>query len=214
MEDEQEIFQGIAYAQQALSILRSLEDKVGPASALNILGELYRVQGDDESAQRHCEESLTMVKETGERKREAMLYGNLCFLACHRGEYVRALDLIPRSLRIIQDLGSDYGCAYFIGVAAGLGRWEHAARLLGGCHGRYEKLGSRDQPADQVEYDITKSRVRRRMAEEAFEAAFEEGRDSSPDRLFSIVFEELGAYALRLETDGLRNPATRLGGQS
>jgi predicted ATPase/DNA-binding CsgD family transcriptional regulator len=196
MVDAEQISKGIQFAEQGLGILRALDDKPGMASALNIVGELYRVKGDDEAAEERYRESLALVKETGERQREAMLYSNLSYLACHRGEYERGLGLVQRSLRIIQELDNDYGFAAFVGVAAGpaagLGKWEHATQLLGASHALYEKLGSRDQFSDQMEYDRTMARVREHMSEADFDAAWREGHELSRADILSIVFDELG----------------------
>lgn len=196
MENENEIPKGILHSQEALDIQRSLGDNVGMATTCNILGELFRVEGDDKAAERYYEQSLALVEVTGERQREAILYADLCFLACHRGEYERGLALIQRSLRIIDDLENDYGFACFAGVAAGpaagLGRWERAAHLLGASRGLYEKLGSGDQFADQIEYENTKARVREHMGERDFEAAWQGGHQLTRADILSIVFDELG----------------------
>lgn len=194
--DGEQISQGIRHAQESLALFRESGDQRGMASTLNILGELYRVQGDDESAEQSYEESLELVKETGERQREAMLLNNLCFIACHRGEYDRALDLIQHSLKILQQLDNDYTFACGVGVAAGpaagLGEWERAARLLGASEGLYEQLGSKNQFADQVEFDRTFSEVRAELGSQDSEIYRREGHGATRLEILAIIFDELG----------------------
>jgi tetratricopeptide (TPR) repeat protein len=191
-----QISQGIDYDEQGLEILRSLNDKPGIASALNILGELTRVLGDDAASKRYYEESLAVVKETGERWREAMLYSNLCYLACHGQDFELALQHIRKGFQLVQEINNEYWFAYLLGTAAGpaagFGRWEDAARLLGASHGLYDKLGSMNQPADQVEHDRTEANIRRELGDQAFEATWKEGHEIPIDEMLSFVLNELG----------------------
>lgn len=195
LENEGEIKQGIAYAEQGLEILRSIDDKPGMASALNILGELTRVLGDDAASKRYYEESLAVVKETGERWREAMLYSNLCYLACHGQDFELALQHIRKAIQLVQEINNEYWFAYLLGTAAGpaagLGRWEDAARLLGASDGLYEKLGSMNQPADQVEHESMEANIRTELGGQAFEAAWEAGHEVPTDEMISFVLHEL-----------------------
>ncbi len=130
-----QIQRGMELARESLATFRQLDDKPGMAYALNTLGELARLQGDRTSAKRYYEECLAIVKETGERNREAMQYENLGIIAYHDDEFELAKRLIKQGLTLYRQLGSGYGVATVLGSLAGpvaaLGKPRRAARLLG-----------------------------------------------------------------------------------
>jgi len=187
-----EIRQGLALAQEALDKFRELGDKPGAAWALNMLGELARVDGDIETAKRYYEECLETVKETGERMREAIQYENLGVVAYHQDEPEVAARLIKQGLTLFRELGTPYGLATALGSLAGpvaaLGRPRRAARLLGASATQLESIGVDQQPADQPEIRLFLELVRRALSEEDFRSAWQAGQ--------RMTIQEAVSYAL------------------
>lgn len=194
IQEESEYSQGMALCTQGLNILRKVDDKPSMARALNILGELARLQGDDEAAWRYYQESLAIVKQTGERQREAILYNNLCCIANHQKKYELACRFAQNSICINRDIKSHFGLACVVknlaGPVAALGGADPAARLLGISREIYSTLGCQIQPADQPEYDHIESIVRNQLGEVAFQKAFHAGQAMSFQEAISFALKE------------------------
>jgi len=195
IEDPQEYPQGIALCTQGLELFRKLEDKPGMAGAFNALGELVRLQGNYEAARRYYEESLSVVMETGERQREAMLFNNLCFIAYHQQDYRLAMHFAQRGITVARELQSEFRQACFLATLAGpiaaLGLPERAARLLGASHARFEALGTRHQPADQSELDLFEAAARNQLGDKAFREAWQAGQALTLQEAVSLALTEL-----------------------
>ena len=187
-----EIEQSIGLAQESLAMFRELDDKQGISLALNILGELMRVKGDYESAGQYYEACLEIVKETGERLREAMQYHNLGVVAIHHNQLQLAEKLIKQALTISVEMDNNYNVATGISAlaapAARLGYPKRAARLLGAAHAAMRSLGVNLQPADQIEVDRFIDEVQQLLNEEDFSQAWQKG--------LAMTIQEATDYAL------------------
>jgi len=172
--------QGVEWAELALEIFRRSQDRPGEADALNILGELARVQGDDDRARRYYEECLNLVQQTGETVREGMQYENLGVLAYRRGDYQLSRDLIRRGMTLSLNLGTNYGLASHLATLAGpvaaLGQPRKAARLLGAANTHLQALGLDQQPADQPDLRRFLQAVLQALGEDEFQAEWDRGQ--------------------------------------
>jgi predicted ATPase/DNA-binding CsgD family transcriptional regulator len=188
----QEIQQSIGLAQESLVVLRELGDKPGISLALNILGELRRVEGDYESARQYYEACLEIVKETGERQREGIQYHNLGLIATHQNQLQLAEKLMKQALIISIELDNNYLLATAISSLAGptakLGYPKRAAQLLGAAYAVMGSLGTNQQPADQVEIDRFTDEVQQALGEEKFSQAWRKG--------LAMTIQEATDYAL------------------
>lgn len=186
--------QGMQLCSQGIEMMRELGDLPGLAQGLNIMGELSRMQNDYEAASRYYEECLSVVQQTGEQLRVAMIYENLSYVAYHQQQYQQAVQLGLQALKIVRDMGNQYGIGTFIGSLAGpmamlggtlagpitmLGGAELAARVLGASSAILETLGIDHQPSDQPEIDRFYEVTRNKLGEEAFEAAWQAGHAMS-----------------------------------
>jgi non-specific serine/threonine protein kinase len=189
---QDQIQRGVKLAQESLAVFRHLEDRPGTAYALNSLGELARLQGDHPAAKRYYEECLGIVRETGERNREAMQYENLGVISYHEGEFELAENLIKQGLTLFRQLGTGYGLATVLGSLAGpvaaLGRPRRATTLLGAADTHLESIGIDQQPADQPEIRLFLETVRRALSEEEFREAWQAGQ--------RMTIQEAVSYAL------------------
>jgi len=193
-ENPHEHAQGMVLCTQGLTHFLKTEDKPGMAYTFNSLGELARLQGDYAAARRYYEESLSVVKETGERQREAILLNNLCFVAYHQQDYRLAMHFAQRCIVVAGDLKSKFRQACLLATMAGptaaLGQPERAARLLGASHARMEALGTRHMPADQPELDLFEAAARNELGDEAFQEAWQAGQAMTLQEAVSLALKE------------------------
>jgi predicted ATPase/DNA-binding CsgD family transcriptional regulator len=199
----QEIQQSIELAQESLVMFRELEDKPGIALALNILGELRRVEGDYESARQYYEACLEIVKETGERIREAMQYHNLGVIATHQNQLQLGEKLMKQALIISIEMDNNYnlatGMSALAGPAARLGYPKRAARLLGAAHAAMGSLGVNQQPADQIEVDRFIDEVQQALGEEEFSQAWRKGLEMTIQEATDYALSDAGEDKLPSE---------------
>jgi non-specific serine/threonine protein kinase len=194
VESPEEVHQGICLCTQVFALFRNLDDKPGQAYTLNVLGELARMQNDYISAQRYYEGSLSLVKETGERQREAILFNNLSFVAYQQQNYRKALDFAQRALYIAHELKNDFRQSCFIATVAGptaaLGDPERAARLLGASYARFGELGTNHAPVDEKELTHFETITRNQLGDEEFREAWRLGQTLTLREAVSLALTE------------------------
>jgi tetratricopeptide (TPR) repeat protein len=192
---------GMPIAEASLALFREMNHQPGIAQALNIIGELARLSGDDERARRAYEECLAVCQQTGEALRTCYNYVNLAYVAQHEGDHERALGLVRQALQLARDRKATRDIASFLwtfaGSIAALGQLMRAARLLGASEAALERMGAFHQPSDQPEIDRIMVAVRDQLDASAFEAAWAEGR--------AMTLEQ--AVVSALETDHLNGSA-------
>ena len=74
------------------------------------------------------------------------------------------------------------------GPVASQGRAEQAATILGASEGILERMAVTFQPADRVEIDNYIAQVRQMMDLEAFNAAWQTGREMSFEQALAYAF--------------------------
>jgi predicted ATPase len=118
-----------ALLDEALSIVRNLDDPSETAFILNGLGNEARFGGRFDEARLYYEESLALREQIEDRWRIAHSLSNMAYLANVQGEFEEARALGERSLEIRRGLGD------MLGVASSL-------KILGSIHynmGEYQK---------------------------------------------------------------------------
>jgi hypothetical protein len=195
-------------AEEALASFRALNHLPGIAQALNIIGEIARVSGDDLRARQAYEECLAVCQQTGETRRISYTYSNLAFLAQHAGHAERAMQLARQGLQLARERHDKNEMADAIITIAGSlcasaaphqGQLRRAARLLGAAEAGRERMGAFLQPSDTLEYHRILVEVREHLDDPSFHAAWAEGR--------RMTLEQAIAYALEEVGDELRNEA-------
>jgi tetratricopeptide (TPR) repeat protein len=138
-------------------------------------------------------ECLAISRAIGDKQREAIMLGNLGYVAQHRGDYERAEALNKAALTLLWELQSAYLIAFALATLAGSveakGDLERAARLLGASAALFETLGVGPQPVDQPEVDQYIAALRMQLDEARFRAAWAEG--------CAMSLDEAVGYALR-----------------
>jgi predicted ATPase/DNA-binding CsgD family transcriptional regulator len=176
-----------------LALFRELNHKPGIAQALNIVGELARIKGDDDYARRAYEESLVVARETGEKRRIHFLLANLSFLAQHAGDYGRAWELGEQALQLSLEVNNQLDIADVLAGLAGImamtNQSERAARLLGAWEAAMEHMGAVSQPTNTPEFVRYIETVRVQLGEAAFQEQWHEGRALSLEQAVALALE-------------------------
>jgi predicted ATPase/DNA-binding CsgD family transcriptional regulator len=185
--------EGLSATQEGLSLFRDLDHKPGIILALNLIGELRRMQDDDESAQAAYEECLLLAGETGEIRREAMILCNLGFIAMHRADVNAAIQLFTKALSKSQQLVHDKrlivtAVLLLAGAIAAAGELEPAVRLFGAADALFKPRGVGLSPSDQPEHERVLADVQDQLDPETFQMCWDEGQ--------TLTLEQAVAYAL------------------
>jgi len=120
--------------EKGAALYRTVGDKRGVASAVQLLGSIAREQGRYERAEAFHEESLGISRELGDEWGVAQSLNYLGFVAWLREDYDRATKLCTRTLEVFRRLGDGEGIAWsriMLGTASLYrGDRERAAELL------------------------------------------------------------------------------------
>ncbi len=192
---------GRALHAEALAIFREIKDRLGMAVSLNNLGCVARDQREYALARTLFEESLALYRELGHRGGAAGSLDNLGKVALRQEDYASARSLCGEALRTVGEQGDRRKSAESLGSLAALaaaqgGRRlgaERAARLHGAAEALREAIGAPLPLSERAGYERTVSDTRAALGEEAFAAAWGEGR--------AMTLEQAVAYALE-ETKG------------
>jgi tetratricopeptide (TPR) repeat protein len=180
--------------EESLTLFRALDFQPGIAQNLNILGEIYRTSGDDARARRAYEESLAISRQTGETRRICYICSNLAYIAQHEGDHKRAIRFSLDHLQLALERKNRLDITTALRVLAGSigaeGDPQRAARLLGTTEIVLERLGSFHQPGDQHEHGRIVASVRNQLDDDAFNAAWEQGRNTSLEAAIAEVLSE------------------------
>jgi tetratricopeptide (TPR) repeat protein len=166
-------------------------DKWGIAFSSEELGYIMISQGDYGRAEALFEESLALWRETGNKGGTANSLDYLGLVALSQGDYDRAVVLCKESLSLFREVGIKWtisGCLEVLaGVAGAGGQPERAARLFGAAEAIREAIGSSMQIPRRDSYDRNVAAIRAQLSEEAFRAAWEEGRKMTMEEAVQLA---------------------------
>jgi predicted ATPase/DNA-binding CsgD family transcriptional regulator len=178
--------------EEGLAILRGLDDQPGIAQALNILGELARLQGNLERATDLYEECLAIARDVDDVMRQTMIHQNLGFISLRLGHARRAEESCRESLRLELKRKRDTSkqASSFVGLAGAagaLGDLQRAAQLLGVAEAFFEQTGTVPAPGDQPEYDRIVAELRQQEDEQTFDRWRAEGKGMTWDQAIQLA---------------------------
>jgi predicted ATPase/DNA-binding SARP family transcriptional activator len=172
-----------ALLEEAAALAREIGDRWTLALSVSNQGDLALNQGDYAQASARCGESLALQRELGDKRGMAISLNNLAYAALYEGRYPDALAPLQESLQLAQQLGDKDGIAYRLEalsvVAASEGEADRAAHLLGGASALLEDIGADLDPAERDLHERTLADVHAHLDDEAFAAAWAEGRAMS-----------------------------------
>ena len=179
---------------EALALGRELGDRRRIAYTLSNLASVTYRQGDAAAAEALYAESLSLLRAIGDTRGVTYALAHLGTVAHARGDESTAAARFTESLPLQRALGDIRGVAASLeGLAAVAGaeaRPARAARLLGAAGQLREAIGAPLPPDRHAEYERTVTAARALLGEEAFAAAFEEGRALSVDAAVALALEQ------------------------
>jgi predicted ATPase/DNA-binding CsgD family transcriptional regulator len=185
----------ISLNEEAVHLFLEVEEKWGAAIQLCFLAVAWRDRGDHGRAKRLAERGLALSREVGERQSISAALYTLATLAQAEGDYERARDLFEEGLTFSAELANEADVAHCLeGLAsiAGMeGRIRRAARLWGAEEALLEKIEAAVYTY-VPDRSLHRSRVavaRSQLHEEAFEAAWAEGRTMTPERAIEYALD-------------------------
>lgn len=173
----------ITACEQSLVIFQQVDHLPGIAWALNVLGNLSRMNGDYFQAKILYEECLDVCRLTGEKRRIAMVLGNLGIIAERKGQYQEAKKWIHSSIELARDIEFEYTIpaklSLMAGVLASLGESQRATMLLSASLAINERMGIVAQANTQIEIDRYISALHLQLESADFDEYWQEGRRMS-----------------------------------
>jgi predicted ATPase/DNA-binding CsgD family transcriptional regulator/uncharacterized protein HemY len=184
-----DLAQAQARLEESLAISRKMSYKRNIGLAIYFLGQVNFQQGDFTSTRSLFEESLAIFQEVGERVRIAEVLGSQGFLSLSQGDYAAARARLEESLQLSLELDYQWNIALCLeGVAtvlAAQGEPGRAVWCLSAAQTLREAVGTALPPMFQALHEFTLASVRAQLSEQAFEAAWAEGRAMTPEQVLT-----------------------------
>ncbi|MEZ0074204.1 LuxR C-terminal-related transcriptional regulator [Planotetraspora sp. GP83] len=196
----------VALYEEAVDLHRAAEDPVGLALALIRLSLAHSFRGDLPRAISLGEECLRLCDAHEESSHRAWAMMALGIAVWSQGHNHRAALLEKESLRFNRSLGDPLGMGLNLEalawIAAGEGRYQRAASLLGVLQTLWKAIGAPLSGYGLAGYhDRCTARTRQALGESAFRAALTKGAE--------LLFETALEYALR-DSEPVDEPVDRV----
>ena len=183
--------------EESLTISRKLRNQQGISNALNNLGNVALARGDYGAARDLLEESLTIMRQLGDQGGIASSLNNLAGVASCQGDFAGARALYAESLTIKRWLGNQQGIAISLEgmaeVAQGQNQLVQAAQLWGAALSLRDSIRCPSPPLEQEKIAMPIALVHQALGEEAFAAAWDEGRAMTMEQAIEYALAEHNA---------------------
>jgi tetratricopeptide (TPR) repeat protein len=180
---------------EGIELARQIGDKRQIAHGLNVLGEIFRLQNDYESAKQVYEECLNVAREANDRIREVLNIANLGLVAFNQGEYKLARAFGLEAYKLALEINNDYikaeGLSSNGGFLAALGDMERGTKLLGAGDKQLAEIGAKSQFTDQIEFNKMEQLIRHQVDDETYHRWYAEGQKLTLDEAIKLVLQEV-----------------------
>ena len=174
-----------SFYEEALGLVRGAHDAHLEAMLLNNLGDVVVAQNDPLAAQGHYEAALAIWRERRDDWGIGAALLNLGHLALRSGDAQRAGERYGEGLTMSVELGDQASIADYLNaigrLAAVVGRWKSAVRLLSAATALYHSLGIEQFPDHRGDYEHAVAAARDGLGDEAFTAAWDAGQALLPE---------------------------------
>ena len=177
---------------ESLALLETLGQAWGVAIVLCNLGTAALRSGDPAGAAEAFERGLALSRRAENAGTITQALGGLAAVARSRGDDERAAELYREGLGLSRGLGAAAGIAPVLEELAGVlvvRDPRRAARLFGAVESVRDTAGASAARDDQPRYDRDVEAARAALGEEAFAAAWTEGRAMALDRAVASALE-------------------------
>ena len=173
----------------SLAVSREMGYKRNLGLAIYLLGLVIFRQGDVAGACTLLDESLGIFQEVGERGRIVEVLGSQGLISLSQGDYAAARALLEESLQIALELDYKWdiaGCLEGLAaVVATQGEPRRAAWCMSAAQVLREAIGTPLPSVFQAMHEFTRTSVRKQLGEQAFDAAWAEGRAMTPEQVLA-----------------------------
>ena len=177
--------------EQSLAHFRELDSTFYSTAPLGLLGLIHLEHGELEAARPLLEDSLALGKKAGVETDTVDLCLGLARLLAAQGKVTAAQRLCKESLTLLleshvykDDMAASLECLAALEV--GQGKPGQAARLWGAAEALREAIGAPRHPVYRASYEHALAHARTALDEQAFRAAWAEGRSTTPEQIFTI----------------------------
>jgi predicted ATPase/DNA-binding CsgD family transcriptional regulator len=172
-------------AEQSLAHFRQLGDTLFSVFPLGLLGLIQLEQDELEAARPLLEESLAIGEQMGADTEVVHLALGLARLSAWQGDTATARRLYQEGLTLLVEFNvyKEGVAASLEGLAALEGGWgtpRQAVWLWGAAHALREAIGASMYPVYRASYEQALAQARIKLGEQAFHAAWAEGRMMTP----------------------------------
>jgi predicted ATPase/DNA-binding CsgD family transcriptional regulator len=182
--------------EESLPLLRRSGEEQTVPLVLVWLGNVSLVDGNREHATRMFEEALALARQRGDRLGTNIALYSLAQIALSEADYGQAASMLEEGLASSRQMGDQANLSYFLEglavVAGARGEARRAALMLGAAQGSMEEAGApvyNYYMPDRSLYDRTLAAARERLDEDAWAAAWEEGRAMTAERAVERALE-------------------------
>ncbi len=184
------------FYEEALALTRKLSNKSAIATLLVSVGAESLLQGDYERGATLNQEAAKLYRELGNKGGLEYALDNLGWAALMRGDHQRAEAFSKECLQLCLDLGDKLVAAEALEALAcsfgASGETERVPRLFGAAQTIREEVGYRQDAREYALREPYLSSARSRLAAEAWERAWKEGRMMTLEEAVSYALEENG----------------------
>ena len=172
--------------EESLALSREVRHKGDEGRALCGLGQVFLQQGKTDIALSLCEESLALFKEIEDKWGFIEAVALLARVEACEGDHAAARVHYEESLTLSR--GESYSleiASYlegFAGVVAAQGELVWAAQLWGAAEALRDAMGMPIPPVFRADYEREVTAARTQLGEQAFTAAWTEGRTMTPEQ--------------------------------
>lgn len=181
-------------AEQGLALVRGVGNRLYYARVLGMLGEIRRQQGKLDEARMLLEEGLAFFKEKALQNGVFEFQMSLARLLAQQGQVMEAQALYYENRALLPAAGQKLLIAEYLEgwgvVLATLGAPERAARLWGAAEVLREAIDSPMFPIYREEYAQAVTTARTRLRNDAFVAAWNEGRAMTPAQALDAAADQ------------------------
>jgi predicted ATPase/ATP/maltotriose-dependent transcriptional regulator MalT len=172
--------------EESLALSQEVGDKEGIETFYFLSGQLALSQGDVVTAHSLAEKSLMINREIGLREHTVESLSLLAKIEARQGNYAAARVFYEQSLAIMEKGNSKWDIDVFLeglaGVVAAQGEPAWAARLYGAAEAFRDANSMSFVPLFRAEYERSVAATRAQLGEQAFSAAWNEGRTMTPEQ--------------------------------